>query len=61
MISNGMTSQMLSKPLAHAAPAMNKSESPGNRGITIRPVSVKMIRNRMKGKEDRGPKITKKD
>ena len=31
--------------MPHSAPTTNNSESPGKKGITTTPVSVKMIRN----------------
>ncbi|MNL34487.1 hypothetical protein D3C87_1564600 [compost metagenome] len=34
-------------PVAHIAPAMNSSESPGRNGSTTRPVSAKTMANRM--------------
>jgi hypothetical protein len=35
-------------PLARSAPAANNKESPGKNGVTTKPVSEKIIRNRTK-------------
>ena len=34
-------------PVAASAPATNNSESPGRNGVTTKPVSQKIIRNRI--------------
>jgi hypothetical protein len=39
---------MLLSGFAIIAPAANKSESPGKNGVTTKPVSAKIIKNRIR-------------
>jgi hypothetical protein len=39
------SNQMLSAPRAAKVPAANRSESPGRKGVTTKPVSMKMTKN----------------
>lgn len=38
---------MLNDPIAANAPAANSSESPGKKGVNTKPVSAKMIKNKI--------------
>jgi len=43
--SSAMASGRLMRPAPHSVPTTNSSESPGRKGMTTTPVSVKMMRN----------------